>query len=43
MSGKVVLLLLFLVAGIACQQYKEVNGHSAITLAEGNKNDCSQR
>lgn len=43
MSGKLLLLLLILVAGIACQQYKAVTSQAAISLIEGNKNDCSQR
>jgi hypothetical protein len=43
MSGKLLVLLLILVAGIACQQYKAVTGPAATTLVEGNKNDCSQR
>lgn len=43
MSGKLLLLLLILVAGIAGQQYRAVKGQPVITLVEGNKNDCSQR
>lgn len=43
MSGKILLLILILVAGIAGQQYRAVKGHTVITLVEGDKNDCSQR
>lgn len=43
MSGKLLLLLLILIAGIAGQQYKAITGQPAISLVEGNKNDCSQR
>lgn len=43
MSGKLLLLLFILVAGIACQQYKAVTSQAPISLVEGNKNDCSQR
>lgn len=43
MSGKLLLLLLILVAGIACQQFKAISGQTPISLVEGNKNDCSQR
>lgn len=43
MSGKILLLILILVAGIAGQQYRAVKGHPVITLIEGDKNDCSQR
>lgn len=43
MSGKLVLLLLILVAGIACQQYKGVKGNTVITLFEDTKYDNSER
>lgn len=43
MSGKLLILLLILVAGIACQQYRAVTGQTPISLVEGNKNDSSQR
>ena len=42
MSGKLVLLLLILVAGIACQQYKAVSGNPVITLVEDTKHDCTE-
>lgn len=43
MSGKLLLLLLVLVAGIACQQYKAVKGSPAITLVEDTKYDSKER
>ena len=43
MSGKLILLLFILVAGILCQQYKVVNGSPVITLVEDTKHDSKER
>lgn len=42
MSGKFILLLFILVAGVACQQFKVVKGSPVISLVEDTKNDCSE-
>lgn len=42
MSAKLLVLLLILVAGVAGHTYKEVTGHTVITLVEESNNDSTQ-
>ena len=43
MSTKLLLLLLILVAGIAGHTYKEITGHTVITLVEEPHDDSKKR
>lgn len=42
MSAKLLVLLLILVAGVAGHTYKEVTGHTVITLVEEPHNDSKK-